>query len=368
MNIGILTYHRALNFGAQLQAYATMTYLRDKGHNAVIIDYWPEYHRLIYKQFSLKIFLKLNFKEKISYFTNFIFTIVRQRLRIWRASSFVSKYLKVSNETNYDLIIYGSDQIWRKQNIDGKSVFNSVYFGDDTFCAKKKISYAASMGDIECSNASDLDFLRAYLSKFDSISVREEDLNDFLNNTVKVCSQLVCDPVLLLSNNQWVQFINKKVIPKQRYVFYYRLQDDDFLDSIVEKVAKQLNLKIVEVRKARKFKYGERYKSSIDSRTFISLLSGADYVITSSFHGIALSICFGKQFWCHALYKLPRITSILSYFEINDRFIKSYNDINFEKKIDYELVNTKLNILRHNSRLWLNKHIQDEESSTCSNI
>ena len=43
MKIGILTYHRAHNYGALLQAYALQTYLRGLGHEVEIIDYWPDY-------------------------------------------------------------------------------------------------------------------------------------------------------------------------------------------------------------------------------------------------------------------------------------------------------------------------------------
>ena len=42
MKIGILTFHRAHNYGAVLQAYALVTYLKNIGHDAEIVDYRPE--------------------------------------------------------------------------------------------------------------------------------------------------------------------------------------------------------------------------------------------------------------------------------------------------------------------------------------
>ena len=39
MKIGILTFHRADNFGAALQSYALQTYLQRKGYDARIVDY-----------------------------------------------------------------------------------------------------------------------------------------------------------------------------------------------------------------------------------------------------------------------------------------------------------------------------------------
>ena len=50
MKIGILTYHRAHNYGAMLQAYALRTFLQKQGHWVEFIDYWPDCHR---KQYTL---------------------------------------------------------------------------------------------------------------------------------------------------------------------------------------------------------------------------------------------------------------------------------------------------------------------------
>ena len=39
MKIGILTYHRAENYGALLQAYALRTFLQQSGDDVSFIDY-----------------------------------------------------------------------------------------------------------------------------------------------------------------------------------------------------------------------------------------------------------------------------------------------------------------------------------------
>ena len=48
MKIGILTYHRTLNYGACLQSIATRVLLERMGHDAYYVDYWPEYHKRMY--------------------------------------------------------------------------------------------------------------------------------------------------------------------------------------------------------------------------------------------------------------------------------------------------------------------------------
>ena len=64
MRIGILTYHRAINYGAILQSYALQTYLEQRGFDASLVDYWPYYHKAIYKIFNFQYFIGLPFKVR----------------------------------------------------------------------------------------------------------------------------------------------------------------------------------------------------------------------------------------------------------------------------------------------------------------
>ncbi len=41
MKIGILTFHRAKNFGANLQAYALNEYICKQNYNCEIVDFYP---------------------------------------------------------------------------------------------------------------------------------------------------------------------------------------------------------------------------------------------------------------------------------------------------------------------------------------
>lgn len=66
MKIGILTYHRAENYGALLQAYALKEYLYTKGYDVAFVDYWPQYHIEHYKLFSWKKFCSGSYKYKIN--------------------------------------------------------------------------------------------------------------------------------------------------------------------------------------------------------------------------------------------------------------------------------------------------------------
>ena len=61
MKIGILTFHRAHNYGAVLQAYALKTFLVGLGHDVKLIDYWPESHEKIYRIWNPDVFKNKSF-------------------------------------------------------------------------------------------------------------------------------------------------------------------------------------------------------------------------------------------------------------------------------------------------------------------
>ena len=65
MNIGILTFHRAANYGAVLQAIALVTTLKRKNYNAEIIDYRCRFIEDYYT--PIKLFLPKNWKRLVSY-------------------------------------------------------------------------------------------------------------------------------------------------------------------------------------------------------------------------------------------------------------------------------------------------------------
>ena len=48
LRIGILTFHKSINYGSVLQAYALSKTLKDAGYSVEIIDYEPQRYEEIY--------------------------------------------------------------------------------------------------------------------------------------------------------------------------------------------------------------------------------------------------------------------------------------------------------------------------------
>ncbi len=365
MKIGILTFHRSQNYGALLQAKGLQDYLKSKGFDVSFVDYWPDYHEEMYKPFSWKKFLKLSFLRKGWYVFKFLFTYVRLSKRRKRTQKYVDTFLNISKSRYFDVVIYGSDQIWRKQHQPTYDYFNPVYWGEGYVDTPKKIAYAASMGEIEIDTKEDVDYVANHLKNFDAISIREVDLIDRLNKEFGIDYKQVCDPVFLLSKEQWLAHVNKKYVPQFKYILYYRLQAMKETDNMVKELVSKTGYKVIEMRSYMPLMhYGKRYRLTADAQEFISLINGAEYVVTSAFHGIAMSIVFEKQFFFTSQkHQANRVASLLDTLGLQDRFADGYqNEVNLQDVIDYTRVKQKLMPFADFSRKWILKQIECNES------
>ena len=359
MKIGILTFHRSQNYGAQLQAYALRKYIESLGHDSFIIDYWPYYRKERYRLFSKEELSKLSFVAKILYFYSKIFTCIRFHKRNCATEKFANKYLNIRNTTKVDVAVYGSDQIWRKFNQALFKCYDPVFFGEGFVTAKRKITYAASMGQVFFKTAADKSFFHAGMRNFDAISVREADLQTFLQEEFDIKAAKVCDPTLLLSSEQWMELVNYDVVPSYDFILYYRLQPLQFADAFVQRLATEKHLKVIEVRGViPPLHYSQRYRFTANAQDFLSLIQGSKYVVSSSFHGVALSIVLSKQFYFVSSDKTAnRAMSLLCDLGLQDRRVIAPSSHDLSAMIDYIPIQKKKNVLVSSSKEWLQSHL-----------
>lgn len=356
MKIGILTYQRSINYGALLQAFSLQRYIEEQGCECQIIDYWPDYHKNKFKFFSYELFCELSLRRKIGYLYFLLLHGISKIRRNACTKKFIHEYLNLTDSLHFDIAIYGSDQIWRKQHTRGHLFYNPVYFGNEYVGAHRKIAYAASMGSIDA-NDTDKEFLRQHLSNFDNVSVRESDLKAFLYNNFSIKAQLVCDPVFFHSQDEWRKIVCENYIPSYKYILYYRLQNVKLLDAFVKKLSEQTNLPVIELGSSINSFLKNKCRYAAGPIEFISLLSGADYVVTSSFHGLAFSIIFHKQFFVCLKDRKSRVGSILEKLDLVNRAITQDNIDSVGETIDYDKVDAIKNSWVAQSKEWLNNQL-----------
>lgn len=365
MKIGILTYHRAENYGALLQAYGLRTYLLQQGFDVSFVDYWPEYHEKYFQIVSKRKLKKGSLKSRLRYLLQTLLWYIPKKRRKIRLQSFMKEQLGLPSKAKYtsgndrcdefDLVLYGSDQIWRKQKHSGHKGFDFWYFGSDNVIARK-VAFAASMGVIETTPEEDRQ-LKPYFERFDSLAVREASLKEYLAQ-LGFNATVVLDPVFLLDKEDWRKlYATGKIAsrPKGKYILYYNLLSNAESTAFANKLSRKTQLPVIEISKqfgVRLFK--RRYNHTASVQTFLSLIDHAEYVVSNSFHGVAFSILFEKQFFAIGMgTKANRVRSLLSALDISDRYLD--DKMIPQTAIDYNNVGNRLEVLRNDTVLFLQK-------------
>lgn len=371
MNIGILTYHRSHNYGALLQAIGLRRYLEEKGHKAYFIDYWPDYHNKMYVHIPSLHAAGLSLRGRIS---GFIQDILLYPLRHRRIDAFrrfidrnINPYSLPASET-FDCIICGSDQIWRKQkSLEGR--YNPVYFGGGETKAGRRISYAGSMGSVSIPEE-DKETLKRLFSNFQAISVREDKLAALLSAEGIVKDvEVVVDPTVLLGAGKWKEIIEDTPSQvKGKYALYYKLMYDCFDEDSIKEFAKSRGLKLVILEgNVRREDWMNGSITDADPLEMLRLIADAEYVFTSSYHGLAFSLLFRRQMVCAFKENKDRARSLLSSLGIPERLIEKGQPIP-TIPIDYDSVVPRLDSLAKASHIWLDNNLQDPDKSESGTI
>lgn len=352
MKIGILTYHRSHNYGALLQAIALREVLVRSGHQVTFIDYWPAYHRHIYAVFSFNHMMSfVSINKKISYIKDCFLHRNIRRKRIYSFNSFISQYIEpyVSTLTErYDIIIHGSDQIWRKQPEIG--TYNPVYFGQHNIPCGMRISYAASMGVLPDKEI-DRELVGKLLENLKLISVREQDLLELLQSLGRMDAVRNLDPTLLLTSEDWASLFGLKDSnePKQHYMLYYKIKSS-FDERNLYQIAKSKGLELIIVDSKPGNPDTIEHIVTASPIEFLKLIYHADFIFTSSFHGLAFSLLFQKSFIASFTSNSGRAKSLLQSLGLVDQLITPQKDVSkYVKTIDYHHVNEILSNLRSDS-------------------
>lgn len=339
MKIGIVTYHRTLNYGACLQAIATRVVLEQLGHEAYYVDYWPKYHEKMYKCFNSDIFKEAGCLKKVEYIAKILrFGWQRmQKRKIWLdyIDRYIVPYCK-PQDFQFDTIIYGSDQIWRKQKY--LNDYNPIYFGDNSFQTKKHIAFSASMGELP-QNENDKKRVIELVSHLNHISVRENSLQQFLINCGVKNVVATLDPTFMLSKETWDKMIPTVPCEGSKYVLFFPLRGG-FKEQAIIEFAKNKGLlfrKILPYSPGTNIG-GENYVATPSE--FVNLIKYAEYVFTSSFHGLAFSLIYNRQVFTSFKNNSGRARSLMEDLGILDHYIEPGHEIPAQvDKIDYLEIN-----------------------------
>lgn len=300
MEIKTLTCHDVYNAGASLQAYALSTYLRQLGHNVQIIDYKPDY---LSRHFSLSTIGNEKYNRPFIR-EAYLLAKLPQRLRAKyglrkrRFDGFRKDYLSLThryhsidelreNPPMADVYFAGSDQIWNTLFPNGR---DPAFYLDFAPNGKIKASYAASFAteDVEDSWKPQI---TKWLQSLDYVSVRESSGIQIAKSLGISDAVQVVDPVFLLSIEDWRAIAADA--SASLYVLVYDFDRNPQIQAEARRLAAQYGLSIIALQK---LPYADYCMTDTGPREFISLVAGAAYVVSNSFHATAFSLIFQRPF------------------------------------------------------------------------
>lgn len=300
MRIGLISIYQVPNYGSVLQTYATQFLLESLGAECKVINYrYPnEWHwnhgakrpsgwkALIRRVIpSRKAIVLQHFREN-----NFNFTLPFDNL----------DEMNNADWSNYDAFVVGSDQVWNARFVLGDSAFMLSFVPND----KPRYSLASSFA-LKSIPENFREKYFKYLSRFDAISVRENNgiaiIRDELN--IKTPVNVILDPTLLLTKEGWLKAIPRSNFKKKRpYILFYMLayafEPRPYIFQVVKYFQKKMDCDIIALEGyAKPSIAGGLVMKNLENSSveqFIDLFANADMVITSSFHGTAFALNFGK--------------------------------------------------------------------------
>lgn len=375
--VAVITFFQSQNnYGQLLQCFALQETLQKLGASPYVIRYgfhrpyflWLKWRILFSKtgfyllRKNIKSFYRENIKTKYPNrrFNRFRHNHINFTRRCYNSLDDLQK-----NPPKADIYITGSDQVWAQLL---SSHNNRSFFLDFGKNSVKRIAYAPSFA-LEKYPIDLQDELRLLLNNFDAVSVREKT-GISICQEIGIHAQLVLDPTLLLTLDDY-NFVSVTTT-KNKYCFAYHV-------NITTSE---------ELRWASVSKYNERHgirtyatfanpQDNIDMEILVGAeyiyptipqwlgwIKNAEYVLTSSFHGIVFSILFHVPFVAclrkeSMLAGNDRITTLLTSLYLDYRIISSDTDIEniLSREIDWCKVDKRLSELRRDSLAFLSRNI-----------
>lgn len=340
MNVGIVTIHNGINHGGFLQVYCLQEIIRHFGHNVTVINYRNNESEKLERQYFLGYFPKRpkqffiwtqNFLKYLKFkFAHFVY--LKTSKRIYKISD--------ANINNEDLLIYGSDEIWNIRNpLIGRDL---NYFGHE-IKRINKVTYAISLGSVTSEEEFPCDIISC-MNEFQCISLRDE-------NSVRILKELgltaikVLDPTFLYA-------IPLKMKNKNADIIIYANPFNSQQVNHVNKSIKTTKLKTTAI--GYWHDWCDNNHVSIGINEWLSYFKNAKFVITNTYHGLIYSIIYKKIFFVVINPgKSNKILDLINDLGLSSRIIDESIPLNFDQKIDYSEVYSRLELMKNYSLAYI---------------
>lgn len=355
---------QVINYGSALQTYATQKLIESLGHQCVIINYrFPnEYH---YQHGAIQ--HSVSWLGRISMWLG-LRPRSRKRLRLLKflksATRMTKQYDSPSElkncPPNCDIFVAGSDQVWNP-----KYIFDDYSFLLDFVPnGKRRISLSSSFSVFEIPKEKEMNYISC-LNRFDAISVREESGVEIVKKLTGRDAIQTLDPTMILPSAFWSKFADtstRHIIDAPYilvYILTYAVKPSGKIANILDLLHKKTGFKVVQVGDECK-EYGfDIDLPAVGPVEFVRLFRDATIVVTSSFHGTAFALNFGRPLI--SLYDKTaddRMMSLLSELHVEGCACEiNSDDMEWSPYYDKEAEQRELETIREHCMQFLKDNI-----------
>ena len=332
MKVALITLHRVYNYGTVLQAWSTQQVLEDAGHEVSVIDY------ITPSRTKKAIFLEpaANGNQrglrKWAYRFFKLFSILLKEMTF---GSFVQANLHLTKQyvtaedldndpPKADVYVTGSDQVWNSKYNHG---VDRGFFLDFLPEDAHRVAFVASFGATQLSAGEQKEIGR-YVGRYQALSVRASSAQKILESLGRPDAVWLIDPTLQIRKETWISMASKRLVKEKYCILMLLYNEDNHATEYARKIANAKGLKLVKVSwEMKKPPMVDRLMTHRSPTDFLSLFYNADFVVTNSFHGLAFSINFEKQFVVVPRNEFnSRIESLLQLTGLEDRMVSSEQD------------------------------------------
>ena len=280
--VGVLTFHRCINYGSYWQARCLVEGLRHRGHDAVLLDHHSRRINIAEWRCALRPDPEAD-------------RDLHRAAYVAKARAFFAAFdalplsppfpLEAPEQGGgYDVALVGSDEVW---NLCHPWYGGAGLFYGDGLVAGRLASYAASFGN---QSAAGLDgYWSERLCRFDDISVRDGNSQRLVANATGRQPSLVLDPCL-----QFADQVPPGSTTDARYAVVYGHGFPGWFKEAIRTWAQGRHVRLLSVGYDNPWADEQRIEAG--PQEFAALMAGATAVATNFFHGCVFALLNGKPF------------------------------------------------------------------------
>lgn len=288
LKIGVLTFHRCINYGSYWQARCLVEGLRARGHDANILDHYSGRVNIAEWKCALQPVLPTPVPKE----DQPLYRAKMQRFfRVFEALPLSKPFpLEQPEEMeNYDTVIVGSDEVW--------NLFHPWYgqcpiFYGEGIPAEHLISYAASFGNYPADWGLDQTWSER-LKNFDMISVRDENSLSIVQNATGIEPHIVLDPCLQFPIEPEER---DSVVWQRPYMAVYGHNFSASFITEIRRWARNQKLSLISI--GYRNDWADVQWIVADPHDFAHFIANAEAIATNFFHGCVFALQNQKPFVC----------------------------------------------------------------------